>query len=155
MVIKLKSVSRSFLAPVVLFLVAACAPTPYLFLQYGPELKEVDLAKVLSENPLPANENIKVTNLGQAQGMSHHVVQIRDRESPHIHRTHDGTVVMIRGAGYLMMEKRRIRLSVGDIVYIPRGVAHYFINTASEPSAAFVVFAPPFDGKDNVPVKAP
>jgi hypothetical protein len=29
--------------------------------------------------------------------VSHHVVQIRNRESPHIHKIHDGTVVVMKG----------------------------------------------------------
>ena len=134
-----------------------CAPfhTPYVFLQYGNELRQADLARVLSDNPLGPNENVKLITLGQGQGASHHVVQIRDRESPHSHKAHDGTVMMVRGRGYLMMDKLRITLAAGDIVHIPRGVPHYFVNTDLEPSVAFVVFAPPFDGKDNVPATMP
>jgi mannose-6-phosphate isomerase-like protein (cupin superfamily) len=133
----------------------ACAPAPRVFLQYGAEVKQAEIEKVLAENPLGAGENIKITTLGQGQSVSHHVVQIRDREKPHLHKLHDGTVVMVEGHGYLMMENRRIDLSVGDIVYIPRGAVHYFVNTASEPTVAFVVFSPPFDGKDTVPVEKP
>jgi mannose-6-phosphate isomerase-like protein (cupin superfamily) len=133
----------------------ACAPAPRVSLQYGTEFKQAEIAKVLAENPLGASENIKITTLGQGQGVSHHLVQIRDREKPHIHKIHDGTVVMVKGGGYLMMDNRRIDLSVGDIVYIPRGAIHYFVNTAGEPTAAFVVFSPPFDGKDTVPAEKP
>ncbi len=110
---------------------------------------------MLAENPLGASENIKITTLGQGQGVSHHLVQVRDREKPHIHKIHDGTVVMVKGRGYLMLENRRIDLSAGDIVYIPRNAVHYFVNTASEPSVAFVVFYPPFDGKDTAPMEKP
>ncbi len=152
--IKSSGSSRA-LAFVVLSLIIACSPAPRIFLQYGTELKQIELEKVLVENSLGANENIKMTTLGQGQGASHHVVQIRDREKPHLHKLHDGTVVMVKGNGYLMMEKRRIDLSLGDIVYIPRGAVHYFVNTGSEPAVAFVVFAPPFDGQDTVPVDHP
>ena len=133
----------------------ACAPAPRVSLQYGSEFKQVEIEKVLAENPLGAGENIKITTLGQGLSVSHHVVQIRDRENPHLHKLHDGTVVMVKGHGYLMIENRRIDLSVGDIVYIPRGAVHYFVNTASEPTVAFVVFSPPFDGKDTVPAEKP
>ena len=133
----------------------ACAPAARISLQYGTELKQAEIEKVLAENPLGASENFKITTLGQGQGVSHHVVQIRDREKPHLHKLHDGTVVMVKGHGYLMIENRRIDLSVGDIVYIPRGAVHYFVNTASEPTVAFVVFSPPFDGKDTLPAVQP
>ena len=87
--------------------------------------------------------------------VSHHIVQIRDREVPHIHKLHDGTVVMMKGRGYLVMDHRRIDLTVGDVVFIPRGVVHYYVNTASEPTVPLAVFSPPFDGTDNIPVTTP
>ena len=155
MAIRLKRLSKRACAPLLLFCVLACSSAPQIFLQHGSELKETDVEKVLTENPLGAGENIKITTLGQGPSVSHHLVQVRDREKPHIHKFHDGTVVMVKGRGYLMLDNRRIDLSVRDIVYIPRGAVHYFINTASEPSVAFVVFSPPFDGKDMVPVISP
>lgn len=124
-------------------------------LQYGTEFKQAEVDKVLAENPIGAGENIKITTLGKGEGVSHHLVQVRDREEPHIHKIHDGTVVMMKGRGYLMLENRRIDLSTGDIVYIPRGAVHYFVNTATEPAVAFVVFSPPFDGKDTLPAGRP
>ena len=99
----------------------ACAPAPQISLQYGTELKQAEIKKVLAENPLGASENIKITTLGQGQGVSHHVVQIRDRENPHLHKLHDGTVVMVKGHGYLVMENRRIDLvSRRHRLYPPR-----------------------------------
>jgi mannose-6-phosphate isomerase-like protein (cupin superfamily) len=100
-------------------------------------------------------ENIKITNVGAGPAASHHIVQVRDREAPHIHRAHDGTVVILRGRGFLMMGQSRLDLGIGDVVFIPRNTAHYFVNTSPEPAAAFVVFSPPFDGKDIVPVNLP
>jgi mannose-6-phosphate isomerase-like protein (cupin superfamily) len=147
--------SKGASAPLLLSFLLACSSAPRIFLQHGSELKEADVEKVLAENPLGAGENIKITNLGQGASVSHHLVQVRDREKPHIHKFHDGTVVMVKGRGYLILDNRRIDLSVRDIVYIPRGAVHYFVNTASEPSVAFVVFSPPFDGKDTAPVDKP
>jgi quercetin dioxygenase-like cupin family protein len=151
MTIGLRHISR--VALVTLFFPFGCAPTPYLFLQYGKDLRQADMGKVVAENPLGPTENIKITNLGQGQGASHHVVQIRDREPPHIHRLHDVTVILTRGRGYLIMDGRRIQLTEGDIVHIPRGVPHYYVNTAPHPAVAFVIFSPPFDGKDTIPLK--
>jgi mannose-6-phosphate isomerase-like protein (cupin superfamily) len=153
--IKLKKIEFNVAALLFGFLFPACAPLPYLFLQYGTELRQINPAKVAADNPLGPNESIKMTTVGQGQGVSHHIVQIRDRESPHLHKAHDGTVVMISGRGYLMMSDKRIDLSAGDIVYIPRGAVHFYVNTGIEPTIAFVVFSPPFDGKDNIPVKIP
>ena len=147
---------RVGLFPVLLaYGLTACSASPKIVLQYGGEYTRADLAKVLVENPLGAGENVRLTTLGQDAAASQHIVQIRDREIPHTHNHHDSTVLMMRGHGYLIMDGRRTDLSVGDIVHIPRAVPHYYVNAASEPTVAFVVFAPAFDGKDNVPVTAP
>jgi mannose-6-phosphate isomerase-like protein (cupin superfamily) len=157
MITKTRQFNLTLILAALLSSLPGCTPAqiPYAFLQYGDEFRQVNVAKVLADNPLKPGENIKLTTLGQGQGSSHHVVQIRDRESPHLHKAHDGTVIMARGRGYLMMGKRRITLSAGDIVHIPRGVPHYYVNTDLEPTVAVVIFAPPFDGKDNVPATMP
>lgn len=48
----------------------ACAPAPRVSLQYGTEFKQAEIEKVLAENPLGASENIKITTLGQGQGVA-------------------------------------------------------------------------------------
>lgn len=135
------------------FLLVACAPAPRFLLQYGRDLKQFELDKILADAPLLPGENIKVTTLGQGTTGSHHLVQIRDREAPHLHKAHDVTVTLLKGQGELILDQRRIALRAGDVVYIPRDIVHYFVNTASEPAVAFAVYSPPFDGKDTVPVQ--
>lgn len=136
-------------------LVVGCAPAPRFYLQYGNRLSERDLDSLLAANPLAASENFKAVTLGQTREVSHHVAQIRDRETPHMHKDHDVTVVMLRGQGYLMWEKERVDLVAGDVLFIPRGAVHYFINTHGEPAVALAIYSPAFDGKDTVPVEKP
>ena len=157
MVTEFRKINRRLISLAILGMLFGCTPSqiPYVFLQYGKELRQGNVSKLLADNPLGPGENIKITTLGQGQGASHHIVQIRDRESPHLHKAHDGTVIVLRGRGYLMMDTRRITLTAGDIAHIPRGVPHYYVNTDLEPTVAFVIFAPPYDGKDNVPVTMP
>ncbi|HEY7163856.1 MAG TPA: cupin domain-containing protein [Candidatus Binatia bacterium] len=144
----------SFSALIILPWLVACSAPPKIVLNYGTEFTQSDLTKVLAENPLALNEDVRLTTLGQTADASQHIVQIRNREIPHTHNSHDSTVFMLRGHGYLVMDGRRIDLAAGDIIHIPRGVPHYYVNTASDPTVAFVVFSPPFDGKDNVPLTA-
>ena len=137
------------------FLVACASRSPRFFLYDGTTIAQAELSKVLAENLLGPNEKIKATTLAQGREVSHHLVQIRDRELPHIHKSHDATVVMMKGRGYLVMDHQRIDLSADDVVFIPRGVVHYYVNTSSEPTVVFVVYSPPFDGTDNIPVTTP
>jgi quercetin dioxygenase-like cupin family protein len=133
---------------------ASCAPNPALYLRYDSQPKQAGLEQILAENPLGSQENIKVTTLGQGPTVSHHIVQIRDREIPHIHKDHDLTVVVVKGEGYLILEDKRIDLAERDVLFIPRNVVHYFVNVSRQPSVALVIFSPPYDGKDNIPVKS-
>ena len=157
MVTEFRKINRRLISLAVLGMLLGCTPSqiPYVFLQYGKEFRQADVTKLLADNPLGPGENIKITTLGQSQSASHHIVQIRDRESAHLHKAHDGTVIVLRGHGYLMMDTRRIALTAGDIAHIPSGVPHYYVNTDLEPTVAFVVYAPPFDGKDNFPATMP
>jgi mannose-6-phosphate isomerase-like protein (cupin superfamily) len=106
--------------------------------------------RILTENPLKDGENLKITALGQFEGMSHHLVQIRNREVPHLHKSHDLAVFMLRTKGHLMLDGKRIDLRSGDVLTIQRGSVHYFVNEDSRPAVIFAIYAPPFDGKDFV-----
>jgi quercetin dioxygenase-like cupin family protein len=151
MILRLKKTSCAIFLAAALQFVAGCVSGPHFYLQYGGEYRELDLEKILADSPLAPGENFKVTNLGRSASASQHVVQIRDREVLHLHKLHDATVTMMRGQGYLVLDRRRVNLKAGDIVHIPRGVAHQYVNTASEPSVVMAVYSPPFDGQDNHP----
>jgi quercetin dioxygenase-like cupin family protein len=134
---------------------ASCAPTNRFYLHYDGRLAESDLQQVLNQNPLGPQANIKVVTLGKGETVSHHIVQIRDRETPHVHRSHDLTVFVVRGEGPMFIDKQERYLRAGDAVFIPRGTVHHFTNTSPRPAVALVVFSPPFDGKDTIPVNLP
>ena len=155
MILKLKHLSCALLLLTVLAFVSACVSGPHFYLHYGDEYRELDLEKILADNPLGPADNIKVTNLGRSTSASQHVVQIRDREFLHVHKLHDATVTMLRGQGYLVLDKKRVNLKAGDVIHIPRGIAHQYVNTTGEPTVALAVYAPAFDGKDTHPVNLP
>jgi quercetin dioxygenase-like cupin family protein len=150
-----KEFSGGFLLCLLLAAASACVSGPHFYLQYGNEYRELELEKILAENPLGPGDNIKVTNLGRSASASQHVVQIRDREFLHVHKLHDATVTMLRGQGYLVLDKKRIDLKAGDVIHIPRGVPHQYVNTGNQPTVALAVYAPAFDGKDTHPVTVP
>ena len=130
----------------------ACTPSAHLYMHDKGQLTHAHLEQLLSANPLSPDQNIRVTTLGKGKDMSHHLVQIRDHEKPHVHKTHDLTVAMLKGKGYLMLDQKRIELRRGDVLFIPQGSVHYFVNTFAEPSVGLAVFSPVFKGKDSIPV---
>jgi quercetin dioxygenase-like cupin family protein len=155
MILKLKNLKRVIARLAAMVVFTGCVSGPHFYLQYGNEYRELDLEKILADNPLAPGDNINVANLGRSPSASQHVVQIRAREILHVHKIHDATVTMLRGHGYLVLDKQRINLKAGDIIHIPRGVAHQYVNTTGEPTVALAVYAPAFDGKDTHPVSQP
>ncbi|MBI3786079.1 MAG: cupin domain-containing protein [Deltaproteobacteria bacterium] len=112
---------------------------------------KIDLDTWLAKNAIPPDRNIKAVRIGQTDALSYHIVQIRDREQPHVHALHDLSVTLIRGAGTLNTGAASQTMRQGDVAIVPRGMRHFFVNTGSEPAVAFVTFGPPSDGSDNVP----
>ena len=100
---------------------------------------------------VPADENIRADPVARTETASYHVVQVRDRETPHRHAAHDLTVFVLRGRGALVLGHTRIPLRAGDAVLIPRGAAHWFVNEGRRRAVALAVFTPPLDAADAVP----
>lgn len=125
---------------------------PRILLDYGRVPIRADLDALLAANPLPPGMNIRAVELGRTDTVSHHLVQVRGGEEPHVHQRHDLTVVMLRGAAVLTVDAEESAIVAGDAVFIPRGRAHFVRNTGREAAVAFVIFSPAFQGDDSVPV---
>jgi len=106
----------------------------------------------VAAHPLAAGQNIRIDEVGRTRSASYHLVQVRGGESPHRHETHDLTVVVLAGGGTLDLGARRLTLDAGDVAVIPRGEAHWFTNRGRGNALALVVFSPPLDAPDSVPV---
>jgi quercetin dioxygenase-like cupin family protein len=139
--------------PCCLALLTACAGNPRLIVPNPQGAQQASLATLLEAHPLPGDENIKAVPVGRTDSLSFHLVQIRDRERPHIHDMHDLVVTLLRGKGTLYVEGVAHDMRAGDVAAVPRGTPHYFVNTDCRPAATFVTFAPPYDGTDQVPVQ--
>jgi quercetin dioxygenase-like cupin family protein len=132
---------------------AACAPRqpPPTFLLPGPD-GAAAVARALTAAPLAPAENIRAEPLLSGAHASAAVVQVRDREQPHVHTRYDITVLLAQGQGTLWLDGVARPMRAGDGVFIPRGTPHWFVNDGADPAVAVVVFAPPFSGPDQAPV---
>jgi mannose-6-phosphate isomerase-like protein (cupin superfamily) len=148
------SVKRLIVAAALLAL-AGCAgqpPNPRIMLQYGNNLDSSDLNSLIQRaGPGP----VGALDLGRTAWVSHHLAVVRDAEVPHYHRFHDLTVVVLRGEGVMDIEGRKYGMKPGDVIFVNRGLRHFFRNTSTEVCAAFVTFSPPFDGRDTVTADVP
>ena len=61
------------------------------------------LAQLADLVTLPAGEGFALHELGRDAHASHHLVVIRERETPHRHDRHDLFVVILRGHGGMLL----------------------------------------------------
>jgi mannose-6-phosphate isomerase-like protein (cupin superfamily) len=150
--------------PILLLLpLAACAapqpqpavPSAGWLNQYsGGQVERLPLDLLLAKPRFARPDNIIAVTLAVGADSSHHLVQVRQAEPPHLHATHDLSVRLVRGQGQMHLGNQVFPVAVGDTTFIPRGVPHYFENTGATPAALLAVFSPAFDGHDRVPVGA-
>ena len=131
---------------------AACTGVPHIITPETHGLDDVRLTALLAAHALPATQNVSALLIGRTDALSYHLVQIRDREQPHIHATHDLVVTLLRGTGELYVNGEPRKMRAGDVAVVPHGTVHYFVNGDSAPAVAFVTFAPPYDAPDQVSV---
>ena len=132
--------------------IIACGGSRQIILPGAGGTTSTPLDTLVAAYPLADGQNIRVVELWRDATMSCHFVQVRDRETPHIHATHDLTVTVLRGNGQLHLRGASYVMRVGDSAIVPRGTPHYFVNESAAPAAAFVTFAPAYEGTDQVPV---
>ena len=139
---------RSLMLLVVMLAVACTARPQRLVTREG----TMSLAELVRRHPLAPTANIRADEIDRTAAASIHLVQVRGGETPHRHLQHDLTIAVLEGDGVLTLGGMPRTLRAGDAAVIPRGVAHFFVNRGGSPAIALVVFAPPLDAPDNVPV---
>ncbi len=132
-------------------LVGCASRSPRVVVGDGPG----ELHAFLAAHPPAPQQEIRVDEVGRTASASYHVVQVQGAERPHLHASHDLTVVVLQGRGTLRREGLPpLALGAGDAVVIPRGQVHWFTRDGRAPAVALVGFAPPLDAPDTVPVPA-
>ncbi len=144
------SIPRASLA---VLLLVGCATQRSVHHWFSDEtIRRQGIEDVLRQNRLTLNESVRPTGLGPSANMSHHLLQIRFAEVPHVRNDHDPTVDVYRGEGKFRLGADAIPLKTRDVVFVSRGVPHALRNMATMPTTAVVAFTRAFDGKDGLPV---
>ncbi len=110
-------------------------------------------AEIAKQVKVSEGQDIARLPLGQTDHATLLAVAIRTQEQPHRHLKSDLLVIMLRGQGRMTVGNRTETVKAGDIVFVPKGVPHFFVNTDREPSVALAIFTPPFQPGDTVPLE--
>jgi mannose-6-phosphate isomerase-like protein (cupin superfamily) len=95
------------------------------------------------------SRNAAVKTLRTTAEASFHLIRLKGAEPPHVHDRHDLTVFIFSGTSVVHFKDRAVSISQGELIDIPRGVWHWAENIGQDPTHAYAVFTPPFDGKDR------
>ncbi|MEO8605498.1 MAG: cupin domain-containing protein [bacterium] len=137
----------------VALLLAGCAGRRVLLLPDPP--RRTSVGAMLAANPLAREQNIRPIEIAHGTESSVSLIQIRDREAPHIHTRYDLTVFLVEGHGVLWLDNTPQPMRSGDVAFVPKDTPHFFINEGDNPASALVSFAPAFNGPDQQPVPGP
>lgn len=121
----------------------------------GVPVSASELDTLLAKHPLGAGENIKVVPLARSEHSAQVLVQVRDREPLHYHADSDITVFLLRGRGTLRLDRREHPVKAGDVLHVPRGTIHAYINRGPDIGVAIVSYSPPPGPDDRVLIKTP
>jgi mannose-6-phosphate isomerase-like protein (cupin superfamily) len=114
----------------------------------GPMIINVDSVMGAYIDPrVPLREEIP---LGQLDTASARLLQIQHELTKRTHADHDEIFLLVRGKGdfYLGDQMRTLRRM--DMVFVPRGTPHSFINTGGGSAGMIVFCTPPYDAKDQI-----
>lgn len=124
----------------------------YVFYQYTPlgGIQSKPVERVKWENTLQPGEDSSKATLLEMDNLSAHFIQISGSEKKHSHAFHDLTVILQSGRGRMYLGTSSVSVRSGAVIFIPRGLEHYFVNGGPDPASAIAVYSPAFDGKDIV-----
>ncbi len=136
-----------------LFLLGGCASSrKFVFYQYTPleGIKSKTSDRFKWENTVQPGEDISKANILEMETSSSHFIQIKGAEKKHSHDYHDLTVVLLSGSGRMYLGPNSVSVAAGAVIFIQRGLEHYFVNGGQEPASTMAIYTPAFDGKDIV-----
>lgn len=127
-------------------------PPAVLDAVFAGERQTLALEALEARPALDPGESFRAVEIARDATSSHHVVAIRDGETPHRHDRHDLLVHLLEGHGTMRLGATTRRVGQGSLFWVPRGTVHAFRNAADDPAVAYVVYFPPFDPADRIVV---
>jgi len=115
----------------------------------GPTLPCANIREVIDANPL-GNRDSLATPLWRTEVYSASLVQLRGSIGPHYHAERDELVHIVQGKAVMHTGNASFEVIPGDVFTIPRRTIHSV--EAISYCAAIVIYTPPFDERDRVPV---
>ena len=107
--------------------------------------------EILNANPLKAGEKVQMLNIAQDDTITLYVVRATDGFllKPHLHKTHDETVFVMKGTGQMLIDDKWVDIKPGSLHFNPTGKVHSLKQTGDEPLVAISIFTPALKEPDR------
>lgn len=85
-----------------------------------------DIEEILKANPIEAGKNVRLITIAETEAVTVYVVSSIEGFflKPHIHKTHDETVYVIRGKGQMLINDKWVDIQPGSVHFNPMGKVH-------------------------------
>jgi quercetin dioxygenase-like cupin family protein len=109
------------------------------------------LDEILNQNPLPAGQKGQMIKIAEDNTMTLSVTRLTEGAGlkPHIHKTHDEIIYVIKGTMQIFVNDNWVDATPGSIHFNPMGKVHGTRQTGSEPAVAISIFTPAMKEPDR------
>lgn len=98
----------------------------------------------MSQTPMDPDVGITIVTGGELPGVSLGLAVVKDRIRPHYQKVSDEIYYVLRGEGELTVGGETSHIREGDVVIIPKGLVHGFVNSGSTPCLILFSSGPKF-----------
>ncbi len=100
--------------------------------------------EILKENPLPADKKAQMIKIAEDETITLYILRATKgvEVKPHIHKTHDETIYVIKGTAQMFINDKWVDLKPGSLHFNPMGKVHALKHTGTEPLVLISVFTP-------------
>ena len=109
-----------------------------------------DMGSYLLRHPLPEDIDDGFMELHTAPEATYGIILARNRITLRSHEYHDLILYGHRGTARFHVGEKDFTVSMGDILYIPRGAVYSAEGSGPQLLQFFAVYSPRFDGTDIV-----
>jgi len=110
-----------------------------------------NIEEILNANPLKAGEKVQMIKIAEDDTITLFVIRATEGFflKPHIHKTHDETVCVIKGTGQMLINDKWGDIKTGSLHFNPIGKVHSLKQTGNEPLVVISIFTPALKEPDR------
>jgi quercetin dioxygenase-like cupin family protein len=111
---------------------------------------------ILKANPLSPTDKVQMITVAQDDTITINVARFIEgaEVKPHLHKTHDEMVYVLKGTGQMFVNEKWIDVKPGTFHFNPTNKVHATKNTGKEHLVIFSIFTPPMKEMDRYYVDA-